>query len=333
MGINTRIAVLLATVAAAIVGVDAQSQPVKMGTIAPDGSIYVTTLREMGDAWKKRTNGRLTLTVYAGGDATESEMLFNMRPSARKLHAAQLSAITLGHVDDAFNVFGLPMFFESYEEADRVLARIGPMLEQRLEAKGYKVLNWAYVGWVHVFSRTPVKTVDDLKKLKLYTSAGDDRMAKWYRANGFRAVPLDSTSIVTSLKTSMIEAVPAPPVFAQLLGWYESAPYMMDVGFAPLLGATVMSLERWKSLPPTDQEIVIDEARKAGDRLRKRIPRQEQEAIAEMKKRRLTVTAVDRAEWRRMAEELGGAMRRDGTVPADVYDIAKRERDAARAGR
>ena len=34
----------------------------------------------------------------------------------RTLQAAQLSAITLGSLDDAFNVFGLPMFFESYDE-------------------------------------------------------------------------------------------------------------------------------------------------------------------------------------------------------------------------
>ena len=307
--------------------------PVKIGTIAPQNSIYVKTLQEMGEGWKTRTSGRVTYTILAGGDESEEGMLRNMRPNFRKLHAAQLSAITLANLDDAFNVFGLPMFFESYAEVDRVLERLGPVLEKRLEAKGYKALNWGYVGWVHIFSKSPVQTVDDLKRLKLYTSTGDDRLARWYKNNGFTAVQIDSTAIVTSLKTSLVEAVPSPPLFAQLLTWHRSAPYMMDLGFAPLLGATVISTERWNALTAADQVIVIEEARKAGARLRSEVPRLDREAIDAMRGRGLTVTKGDVVEWRRLAEHLGDAMRRDGVVPGDIYDLAKRERDAVRSGR
>ena len=108
---------------------------------------------------------------------------------------------------------------------------------------------------------------------------------------------------------------------------------MMDLGFAPLLGSTVMSLDCWNRLTPGDQEIVLDEARKAGERLREQVPRLDREAIEAMKKSGLTVTVVDRAVWRRVAEELAEGMRKDGVVPGDVYDIAKRERDAVRAGK
>ena len=332
MGTRGKAAGALAGCVMAVTVVTAQG-PIKIGTIAPPNSIYVKTLHEMGEGWKLRTSGRITYTVLPGGDNTEEGMLRNMRPSYRKLHAAQLSAITLANLDDAFNVFGLPMFFESYAEADRVLEKLGPHLERRLEAKGYKALNWAYVGWIHVFSSTPVQTVGDLKKLKLYTSTGDDRLANWYRNNGFTALQIDSTAIVTSLKTSMVDAVPAPPLFAQLLTWYKSAPYMMDLGFAPLMGATVMSLDRWTTISPEDQRVVLEEAQKAGARLRADVPRLDREAIEAMRGRGLTVTKGDAAEWRRLAEQLGEAMRRDGVVPGDIYDLAKRERDAARAGK
>lgn len=333
MAVRSKTAVTFAIALGSLAWLNAQPGLIKIGTIAPPNSIYEKTLREMGDGWKVRTKGRITSTVFAGTETTEDGMLFNMRPNVRKLHAAQLSAITLANLDDAFNVFGLPMFYESYAEADRVLEKLGPHLEARLEAKGYKALNWGYVGWIHVFSTKPVQTVADLKKLKLYTSTGDDRLARWYKNNGFTAIQLDSTAIVTSLKTSMIEAVPSPPIFAQLLTWYKSAPYMMDMGFAPLMGATVMSLDRWNMLPPDDQKVVIEEARKAGDRLRRDVPRLDQEAIDAMRARGLNVTKADRAEWRRLAEQLGEAMRKDGVVPGDIYDIAKRERDAARAGK
>lgn len=331
MTIRTKTAAVLAALAAALVVVDAKESLIKIGTIAPDRSIYVTTLREMGEAWERRTNGRVTTSVYPGGDNTEEGLLREIR--FKNLQVAQLSAITLGNLDDAFNVFGLPMFYESYAEADRVLEKLGPELETRLERKGYKALNWGYVGWVHIFSRKPVTTVDDLKRLKLYTSAGDDRLAKWYRANGFTAVPLDSTEIVGSLQTRMIEAVPSPPMFALLLTWYRAAPHMMDVGFAPLMGSTVMSLETFNRLTADDQKIVLEEAKKAGQRLRSEIPRQDREAIETMQRKGLRVTKVDLGQWRPLAERLGESMRRDGVVPGEIYDIAKRERDAARAGK
>jgi len=307
--------------------------PIKIGTPAPDQSIYVKTLREMGEAWKKRTSGRVTYIVYPGTVGTEESMLRDMRGSARRLHAAQLSAISLGNMESAFNVFGLPMFFQNYAEADRVLEKLSPLLEQRLEAKGLKALNWGYVGWVHVFSKQPVKSVDELKKQKLFAAAGDDAMVKWYRDNGFSAVPLDATEMLAALKTGMIEAVPAPPLYAQLLNWYSSAPHMMDLGFAPLMGATVMSLESWKRISPEDQAVVLEEARKAGERLRRDVPKLEQEAIAAMKLKGLKVSAVNTAEWRAAADTLGDALRKAGLVPGDVYDLARRERDAVRAGK
>lgn len=332
MGIRTRIGAALAASVVAGAMLDAQGT-LRIATIAPDNSAYVKTLREMADAWNKRTSGRVRSSVLAGTAGSEATMLNNMRGSARSLHVAQLSAISLGQLDNAFNVFSLPMFFQSYGEADRALAKLAPMLEQRLEQKGLKALNFAYAGWVHVFSKQPVRSVADLKKQTLFTATGDDVMAKWYRDNGFQPKQLDPTQMLESLGTGGIQATPAPPVFAQILNWYVSAPYMMDIGFAPLLGATVMSLESWKRISPEDQAIVLDEARKAGDRLRTTIPKIEKEAIEEMKKKKLTVTTADAAEWRKLADQLAQAMLAAKLVPQDAYDIARRERDAARTGK
>lgn len=332
MAMRAKTAAIAAACVCGVVLLDAQST-LKIGTIAPESSAYVKTLREMGDAWNKRTGGRVRVNVLAATVGSEATMLSNLRGSARQLHAAQLSAISLGNLDTAFNVFALPMFFGSYAEADRALDKLTPTLEQRLEQKGLKALNFAFAGWVHLFSKQPIQSVADLKKQTLFTSTGDDAMAKWYRDNGFQPKQLDPTQMLESLGTGGIQAAPAPPVIAQILSWYVAAPNMMDVGFAPLLGATVMSLDSWKRISPEDQKVVVEEARKAGERLRASIPRLEKEAIEEMKKKGLKVSAGNSAEWRKLSDQLAQAMLAAKVVPQDVYDIARSERDAARAGK
>jgi TRAP-type C4-dicarboxylate transport system substrate-binding protein len=330
MKTNTCATAVAAVVATAMLQADAT---IKIATIAPEGTPYVNALYEMGDAWKTRTNGRVTCAIFPATRGGEQTILRNLLGSAHSLQAAQLSAISLGHLDRAFSVFGLPMFFESYAEAERVLAKLTPVLELRLKDKDLKTLSFAFAGWVHVFSKHPVRRVADLKAQPLYTSSGDVAMAKWYSDNGFTPKQLDATQMLQSLKTGHIEATPAPPIFAHMLNWYGSAPNMMELGFAPLLGATVMSLDAWNRIPPQDQTILLEEAQKAGERLRRIIPENEKKAIEEMKKRKLIVTTIDAAEWRRMADQLAQAMLAAKLVPQDVYEIARRERDAVRAGK
>ena len=327
----TRLAALAAAAVVVTTSVLSATAPIKIGTMAPENSVWTRTLREMGDGWSRRTGGRITLRLFPGTAGSEEQMLRSLRIS-KTLQGAQLSAITLGTLDDAFNVFGLPMFFESYEEVDRVVETLAPILDQRLQRQNLKVISWGFAGWVHVFSRSPVRDVADLKRMKLFTSSGDDRMAGWYRDNGFNPVPIDASQMLASLTTGMIEAVPATPLSALMFRWFAHAPYMLSVGIAPLMGATVISMDTWAAMTPGDREIVVEEARNAGVRLRAEVPRLDAEAIATMKAGNLTVTAGNVAEWRAAADQFGSAMR-TRLVPADVYDLARRERDAVRASR
>jgi TRAP-type transport system periplasmic protein len=301
----------------------------KTGTIAPDGSIWAKGLREMGEAWKRRTSGRVMMQLFPGTVGSEEEIVRRLRV-VRSLQVGQLSAIELARLDESFNLFGLPMFFESYEEVDRILESVGPALEQRLEKKGFKLLHWGHAGWVHMFSKTPVQTPAQLKKLKLFTAAGDTRWAAWYQQNGFNPRPTDASQMLASLTTNMLEAVPMTPLSAQMFQWYDHAPYMMDIGFAPLLGATLIRLDTWNTIATGDQAIVLEEARQAGRKLRLEVPKLDAEAVTEMKKKKLIVTTGNAAEWRTLADQFGASMR-ETLVPADVYDHARRERDAFRA--
>jgi TRAP-type C4-dicarboxylate transport system substrate-binding protein len=301
---------------------------VKLATIVPQGSVWDKHIQQMADEWKTATNGRVTVTVYPGGSqGDESTVLRKMRLDA--LQAASLTAVGLGSIDSAFNVFDIPFFFESWDELNYVTAKLTPVIRQRMDAKGFVLLNWGSGGWTQVFTKTPVQTVADLKKIKLWTSSGNDKMVQWLKANGFEPRAMAMTDILTGLTTGMIEGLPTPPLAAMMFQWYKHTPYMLDIGLAPIIGATVITKKTWNGISEADRAKLLESATAVEKRLQTDIPKQDADAVAVMTKQGLTVTKATGAEWRTQVDALAKTMRGE-MVPNDIFDLASKARDEYR---
>ena len=149
------------------------------------------------------------------------------------------------------------------------------------------VLNWGDVGWVHFFLTRRATRLAEIRSMKLFTWAGDNDTLELWKANGFRAVPLAATDILTGLQTGLIEAVPTTPLYALLNQSFGIARNMIDVKWAPLIGATVISRRAWDALPAAQRGEMLNAAREAGEGLRGGIRKMGDEAVATMQKRRL----------------------------------------------
>lgn len=297
---------------------------VKLATLVPERSVWGNVLRQMGDQWKRVTGGRVEMRIYPGGVAGDDpDIVRKMRIG--QLHAGTLTVTGLSDIDRAFNVFGIPLFFESYEEYFFVVERLEAALKERLESNGFVFLHWGHGGWVHLFTTKPLRTVDDLRRLKLFVWAGNDRLVGWWKDHGYRPVPLALTDVVTALQTGMIEALPATPLAALSFQWFRSTPHMLELGFAPLIGATVMTRRGWEQLSAADQQAILEVSQQAAAGFRVEVPAQDAAAIAEMEQRGLTVERIDdpRAlqDWHAAAAEFAANMR-DTFVPPDIYDLA-----------
>jgi TRAP-type C4-dicarboxylate transport system substrate-binding protein len=279
----------------------------------------------MAGEWSQATGGRVALTIFGGGSqGDEPTVLRKMRLDA--LQAASLTVVGLGTIDAAFNVFDVPFFFESYDELNEVTDKLTPEIGKRLEAKGFVLLNWGHGGWTQLFTKKPIATVADLKKAKLYTSAGNDRMVQWFKANGFEPRAMAMTDIMTGLTTGMVEAVPTTPLAALLFQWYRQTPNMLDIGLAPVVGATIMTRKAWNAVPEADRPKLRAAAVAVQKRLQEDVPKQDAAAVAEMTKRGLVVTQASAPEWRREIDALARTMRGE-MVPPDVFDLAVKARD------
>ena len=318
---------------AASVSLAAQSPlNIRLATLAPDNSPWTSALRSMGTAWEKATERRVRLTVYAGTIPSESSAIARMAVDG--LQAATLMVAGLAEIDEAFNVFGIPFFFESDAELAHVQQKLTPLIQQRLQARRYHLINWGNAGWVQLFSKTPLRTLSDVKQAKLYTTEGNPKMVQWYTANGFHAVPLSAGEIPKQLKlpSGAINAAPMPPVYAVALQIFKDAPYMLDIRLAPLVGTTVMTDAAWSKISPDDRPRILAAASTMELQINAQAPSLDAKSVAAMTSAGLQVVKLDAnavAEFRAAAERLG-ATQRGAMIPADVYDLAVRERDAFR---
>jgi TRAP-type C4-dicarboxylate transport system substrate-binding protein len=333
-----RSALAFALLACAVLvgGPGASAEPpaltVKLASFVPEGSIWDKNLRQMGDEWRRGTDGRVSLSVFPGGQqGEEPTVVAKMRLGV--LQASSLTIIGLAQIDEGFNVFAIPFFYDSYAELHHVMAALTPALEERLRARGFVLLGWGDAGWLQVFSKKPVQTLAELKRLALYTSAGFDQMVQWYKANGFEPRPLAFGDVPAALATSLIEAVPITPAAALFLQWFRTAPYMIEVGISPLVGATLISQKTWNAVSEADRGTLRAAGARMQERLRAAVPEQDRLAVEEMRRRGLTVaTPSDPAEWRAVGDQFAKLMR-GSYVPEALFDRAVAERDAFRGAR
>jgi TRAP-type C4-dicarboxylate transport system substrate-binding protein len=329
-----RIPAFVALTAFAAAGPAAASPPViiKMGTSAPEGSSWHQIFKEMGEKWKQVPGGGVTLRIYPGGVlGDEPDLVRKMRVG--QIQAAALTSVGLSDIDESVAALSVPMMFRSYDELDLVRERLRPALEKRLAEKDFVVLNWGDAGWVMFFAKEPFRTPDDVRKMKLFVWAGDNDAVDLWKASGFHPIPLASTDILPGLQSGLINAFDTTPLLALASQWFGLAPHLLDLKWAPLVGATVVSRKAWDRVPAPARPVLLKAAAEAGERLKGEIRSANEQAIAAMRKRGLKIMPVTpeiEAAWRRAAEGAYPKIR-GPIVPAKVFDEALRLLDEHRS--
>ena len=278
---------------------------ITLATMAPDGSSWHKTLERMGEEWRLATAGAVQLRIFAGGSlGVESEVIRKMRLG--KPDAAAISNDGLAEIErDAF-ALNMPLVFESYEEWDYVRRQINPTLEERLAEKGFVVLAWSDIGWVHFFAQEPLSHPDQLKSRKLAASATDTEEVEILKSLGFNPIPIPMVDTLTGLQTGMIDSFYYPIIMAEASQLWRHAKNMTALEWAALQGAIVMKKSAWDGLEGNHRRAMAQISREICEELRESNREHEKRSLEEMILRGLNVVTIDaatEAAWRRLTEE------------------------------
>jgi TRAP-type C4-dicarboxylate transport system substrate-binding protein len=323
--------VLAAALLAAVPALAQQPVQLKLGTLAPNGSTWHELLKEMAERWSQASNGQVKLRIYAGGtQGNEGEMVRKM--AVGQLQGAAVTTVGLHDIAPEPQALTVPLMFDSAAELQKALPVLEPKLDAMLEKKGYVALTWGAIGAIKLFCTKPLKTPADAAGAKIFAWEGDPGSVKAWKAAGFNPVVLSSTDVITSLQTGMIECIPNVPLYVLTARLFEKAPYMIDVNWGWLVGATVVRKDAWEKIPADLRPKLIAIAKELGKKVDAEVAKLNGEAVTAMEKQGLKVVAVDAAAWRATAEKSWPVVRGE-VIPAAFFDEVKALRDAQRAGK
>ena len=315
----------LTLLAAAPLHSTAETVVIRLGTILPSGTAEHAVLQELGERWRKESGGTVKLTLYPDGRlGGEAEMVKKLR--IKQLNAGLFSAVGLSEIEPSTRGLQvMPLMFRSWAEVDYVRERVRPMLEERLRAKGFEVLFWADAGWVRFFSKTPAIHPEEIRHLKMFAWAGDPQQLAIMQAAGCQPMPLETGDILLGLNTGMISTVAVPPLIGLAGQFYRPAPHMLEMNWAPIVGATIVRTDVWEKIPPDLRARLRAANNEAGEKIRARGRFENEEAVRAMQQHGLQLhplTPEAEAEWRQVAAEISPKIR--GTiVPADIFDAVE----------
>ncbi|MEK6650024.1 MAG: TRAP transporter substrate-binding protein DctP [Bacteroidota bacterium] len=270
----------------------AQQYTIKFATLAPDGSTWMNVMHEYDAAVRKESGGRVGFKLYPGGVQGGDEKAMLRKIRVGQIHSGGFTGVGLGEIAPKVRILDAPFLFRTYDEVDHIYKTFDKELTQALEDGGFVLLGWAELGFVNVFTNSPVNKPEDLKGLRMWTWEGDVMAQTALQTLGLSPIPLSIDNVLTSLQTGLINAFYTTPYAAIALQWYTRSKYVIDVPLADASGAVLLSKKYFDTLPADLQEVVVRNGRTAMVKLVQLNREDNKNAFVEFRKRGIVIQQV-----------------------------------------
>jgi len=283
----------------------AKTIEIKIGTLAPQGSSWIKAFHSIDAEVRGKTDKQVGLKIYPGGVlGDEKDMLRKMHIG--QIHGAALTSAGLSAIFNEMDVFQIPFLFESHHEVDYVIEKMEAFFKKGFDENGYILLGWSEAGFVHLMSTTPVATLDDLRKAKVWTWADSPMTKVIFDQANVSAIPLSVPDVLVGLQTGLVNVVYAPPSGAISLQWFTKIKYMTDVNLIYLIGGLVIQKKMFNKISPDHQKILLETCRRRLNELKTTIRQENQEAIQVMVKhgvKIITSTPAQVADFKKVSDQ------------------------------
>ena len=240
----------------------------KFATLIPPDTAWVNSIQKWSDELKTKSNNRLQLKIYPGGVmGDEPDVLRKIR--SQQLHGAFFTGYGIGRIYPPARVLEMPFLFENTDESDYVRQKIMPSIEDGFKEKGYELVGWPEVGFLHFFSKNPINSLDDLRTSRIWLWQGDPMGEAFAAAANISPVPLSIMDVYTQLSAQhgSINTVYNSPFGALAMQWHTKLKYATNVPMTNAIGGLVISHKFFKKLPADLQKLLRDSGKEIAEEI------------------------------------------------------------------
>lgn len=245
-----------------------EPQTVKMALVVNEGTPVADCSKAFAEAVKERTNGDITIEVYAGGIlGAETEL-----KEAVSLGTVQMVNLGWSLLSNKFSYSMSYIGYYELPDRDAMNPFFAGEEAQRLydayeSQTGVRVIstNWQQ-GNRHTIATRPFSNLDELKGLKIRTPAGVTLDLDAWTAWGAAPTGMALAEVYSAIEQGVIDAIECPLDYLWNYKFNEAgARYLMLTGHQLYNNLIAVNAEWFDSLPAEYQQIIIDCANEAGD--------------------------------------------------------------------
>jgi TRAP-type C4-dicarboxylate transport system substrate-binding protein len=139
-----------------------------MPTPYSDGEFHTRNVRQFVEDAQKAAGGKLQLVVHSNGSLIKHPDILRA-VSTGQVNIAEFLLGQFGNEDPVFNADNVPFLAAGYDAAWKLYQAQKPVLEKSLEKRGLKLLYSVAWPGQGIYTKEPLKSVDDLKGTKFRT--------------------------------------------------------------------------------------------------------------------------------------------------------------------
>jgi tripartite ATP-independent transporter DctP family solute receptor len=280
----------------------AQSKIVLKATdVHPLGYPTVEAVVRMSKKLEAATNGRITIQMYPsmqlGG---EKEMIEQAQVGALQL--ARISVGPMGPIVPELNVFNLPFMFRDNPHMEKVID--GPIGDELLKKlTDHPTANLVGLCWMNAGSRNvynskhPIKSVDDLKGLKI-RMMGNPVFVDTMNSLGGNGIAMGYDQLISALQTGVVDGAENNEPSYATGQHYRYAKYYSMTGHLIIPELLVFSKKAWTTLSAEDQQLIMKLAKEAQQEQRGLWYEMEKKSMDQMKEAGAVINEVgDRSKF------------------------------------
>ncbi|ATH81964.1 TRAP transporter substrate-binding protein [Pseudomonas sp. KHPS1] len=278
----------------------------------------------------KASDGKLKVRTFGAASlGSDDQMQSALIGGAQEMMVG--STATLVGITKEMAVWDTPFLFSSAEQADAVLdGPVGRQVMDKLEEKGLVGLVYWENGFRNLTNNTrPITRLEDFSGVKLRVMP-NPVFLDTFKLMGANAVPLPFSELFTALETKAVDGQENP--FNTILSskFYEVQKYLTVTNHVYSPWIVTVSKRWWDGLSQTEQNILMEAAKKARDFERQDTREEAARALAELKDKGMQINEVDPAEVQRMREQAAPAIQKVvDTVGQQLFDQVQAEAEKA----